>query len=275
MEVKKLPAHVLTTIGIGSVYPVYFPENLEELKSILKSEKVYIIGGGSNTVLPEKIESKIVSLRKFKKIKIKRNSIILGAGVSLSEVLKLQIKENFSLFEIFAGIPRATVGGLVAQNAGAFGREIKDFLEKVVYLDLDSYEVATLKNFSSFSYRKSPFPKKGVVLETEFKIEKDNHVKEKIKKFVFFRLSKQPPFYLQTAGSTFKNPLGDSAGKLLDLVGMKGFKVGGVKFSEIHANFCINEKGSFEEFKKLISIAKERVKEKFNVELELEVKIPR
>ena len=131
MDVKKLPAKAITTIGIGSVYPVYFPESTEELRSILKSEKVYILGGGSNTVLAERIESKLVSLKRFKKVEIKENSIVLGAGVSLPEILKLQIKEKFSLFEFLAGIPKATVGGLEALNAGAFGKEVKDFLEPI------------------------------------------------------------------------------------------------------------------------------------------------
>ena len=274
MDVKKLPAKAITTIGIGSVYPIYFPESIEELKSILKSEKVYILGGGSNTVLPERIENKLVSLKKFKKVEIKKNSIVLGAGVSLPEILKLQIKEKFSLFEFLAGIPKATVGGLVAQNAGAFGKEVKDFLVEITFLDINTLEVVILKDFTEFSYRKSPFPGKGVVLQAEFRIKRDRNVKKQIEHYVTLRLSKQPPFYLRTAGSTFKNPHEGSAGRLLDLAGLKGFKIGGVKFSEIHANFCVNEGGSFEEFKELISTAKMEVKKKFNVELELEVKIP-
>jgi UDP-N-acetylmuramate dehydrogenase len=275
LEVKNLPAQVLTTIGIGSVYPVYFPKNIEELKSILKNEKVYILGGGSNTVLPERIESKLVSLKKFKKVEVKKNSIVLGAGVSLPEILKFQIKENFSLFEFLAGIPKATVGGLVAQNAGAFGKEVKDFLVKITFLDINTLKVVTMKDFTEFSYRKSPFPEKGIVLQAEFRIKRDRNVKRQIEHYVALRLLKQPPFYLRTAGSTFKNPYGDSAaGRLLDLAGLKGFRVGGVRFSEIHANFCVNEGGTFEEFRKLISIAKLEVKKKFNVELELEVKVP-
>jgi len=131
-----------------------------------------------------------------------------------------------------------------------------------------------LKDFAEFSYRKSPFPGKGIVLQAEFRIKRDRNVKEQIEHFVTLRLSKQPPFYLRTAGSTFKNPHEGSAGRLLDLAGLKGFKIGGVKFSEVHANFCVNEGGSFEEFKELISTAKMKVKKKFNVELELEVKIP-
>ncbi|MEO2069488.1 MAG: UDP-N-acetylmuramate dehydrogenase [Desulfurobacteriaceae bacterium] len=274
MEVKELPAKVLTTIGIGSSYPVFFPKDVSELKSLLKNEKVFVIGGGSNTVLPPKIESKLVSLKHFKKVEFREDSILLGAGVLLREIIKLQIKKGFSLFEFLAGVPKATVGGLVAQNAGAFGKEIKERLLEVIFLDLETFEIVSLKDFENFSYRSSPFPEKGIILEAKFKITRNKKVKEEIKRFIFTRLSKQPPFFVRTSGSTFKNPKGFSAGKLLDMAGFKGFKVGKVKFSEFHANFCINEGGSFEDFKTLVELAKKKVKEKFNVNLDLEVKIP-
>jgi UDP-N-acetylmuramate dehydrogenase len=273
LEVRELPAKELTTIGIGSSYPVYFPENLEELKGLLKNEDVFIIGGGSNTVLSERPKRKIVSLKNFRKILIEKDKITVGAGVRLRELLALQIQKKFSLFEFLAGIPKATVGGLIAQNAGAFGCEIKDRLVEVKFLSRETLQLEVLRDFSEFSYRKSPFPELGAVVEATFKISPLEMIKEEIKKFVNLRLKKQPPFYLRTAGSTFKNPPGDSAGRLLDLAGLKGFRVGGVKFSELHANFIINEGGSFEEFLELVRIGKEKVKGKFKKNLKLEVKV--
>ncbi|TCK06296.1 UDP-N-acetylmuramate dehydrogenase [Phorcysia thermohydrogeniphila] len=273
MEVRELSAKELTTIGIGSSYPVYFPENLEELKSLLRNEDIFIIGGGSNTVLSEKLNRKFVSLRKFRNILLEEDRITVGAGVKLSELLALQIQKKFSLFEFLAGIPKATVGGLVAQNAGAFGHEIKDRLVEVKFLSRETLEVEVLRDFSEFGYRKSPFPELGAVVEATFKIFHSQKVKEEMKKFVSLRLEKQPPFYLRTAGSTFKNPPGDSAGRLLDLAGLKGFSVGGVKFSEFHANFIVNEGGSFSEFLELVEMGRKKVKEKFGVDLELEVRV--
>ena len=274
MEVRELSAKELTTIGIGSSYPVYFPENLEELKSLLKNEDVFIIGGGSNTVLSERLKGKLVSLRKFRNILLEKDKIAVGAGVKLGELLALQIQKNFSLFEFLAGIPKATVGGLVAQNAGAFGSEIKNRLIEIKFLSRETLQVEILRDFSEFGYRKSPFPELGAVIEATFRISPSQKIKEEIKRFVNLRLKKQPPFYLKTAGSTFKNPPGDSAGRLLDLAGLKGFRVGGVKFSEFHANFVINEGGTFKDFIQLVKIGRERVRELFGTNLELEVKIP-
>ena len=273
MELRELSAKKLTTIGIGSSYPVYFPENLEELRSLLKNEDVIVIGGGSNTVLPERLEKKLFSLEKFKKLSLEGDRLTVGAGVRLRELLAFQIRKGFSLFEFLAGIPKATVGGLVAQNAGAFGREVKERLIEVKFLSKETLQLEVLRDFSGFGYRQSPFPEIGVIVEVTFKVSPSQRVKEEVKKFVKLRLKKQPPFYLKTAGSTFKNPPGSSAGRLLDLAGLKGFRVGGVRFSELHANFVVNEGGSFGEFVLLVETGRKKVRELFGVDLELEVKL--
>jgi UDP-N-acetylmuramate dehydrogenase len=91
---------------------------------------------------------------------------------------------------------------------------------------------------------------------------------------VNLRLKKHPPFYLKTAGSTFKNPSGFSAGKLLDECGFRGFKLKNLKFSEVHANFLINEGGApFSEFLEIVEIAREKVKDQKGVDLKLEVRV--
>ncbi len=275
MIVKNLPASVVTTAGIGGICRVYFPENIEELKKIVKNEDFYVLGGGSNTICSDSPRKIAVSLKKFQNIEFKGSLLKLGAGVGLRKIISLQLKKGFKLFEFLAGIPKATVGGLVAQNAGAYGVEIRDFLEEVEFLEFSSEEVVTIKDFSEFAYRTSPFPERGIVLSATFRIAPCSpvEIRKRVCSFVNKRLTVHPPFYLKTAGSTFKNPPGKSAGKLLDLAGMRGFKFGRVKFSEVHANFLINKGGSFKEFSELISIAKERVKKFFGVELELEVKV--
>ncbi len=275
MEVRVLPASSITTAGIGGVCRVFFPKSVDELRSIVEGENFYVLGGGSNIIcsnFPGKIA---VSLEKFRDIEFDGGFLKLGAGVKLREVISLQMRKGFRLFEFLAGIPRATVGGLVAQNAGAYGFEVKDFLEEVKFFDLSTGDVVTLRDFSKFGYRSSPFPESGIVLSATFKFDpcSRREIRRQVALFVEKRLRFHPPFYLKTAGSTFKNPPGDSAGRLLDLVGMKGFGVGGVKFSEVHANFLINEGGSFEEFMELVSIAKDRVRRAFGLELELEVKL--
>lgn len=275
MKVKILKPEEITTIGVGAPRKVYFPENLRELRSLLK-ENLPVIGGGSNSVLSDS-KLPLISTTFLKEIRFEDGKLTLGAGVKLSQVLKLQQKEKFSLFEFLAGIPRATVGGIVAQNAGAFGREVKEFLESVTYMEKKTGELLIFKREEIeklFSYRKTPFPEIGTVISATFRIKPAKNVKEKIEEFVKLRLSKQPPFYLKTAGSTFKNPPDYSAGKLLDEAGLKGFGIGDISFSNIHANFTVNKgKASFSEFLELISLARNKVKKLFHVELELEIKI--
>lgn len=275
MKVRILTPEELTTIGIGVPRKVYFPENLGELRSLLR-ENFPILGGGSNTVLSDS-KTPLISTAFLNEIKLENGKITLGAGVKLSQVLKLQQRKKFSLFEFLAGVPRATVGGLIAQNAGAFGSEVKDFLESVRYLDRETGEVIELteKEIKKlFKYRETPFPKIGAVLFATFRIKRCENVKTRIEKFVKLRLSKQPHFFTKTAGSTFKNPPKDSAGRLLDLAGLKGFSVGRVYFSELHANFTVNRGGAeFSEFLELITVARDKVKSLFQVKLELEVRI--
>jgi len=265
----------ITTIGVGAPRKVYIPENLLELRSLLK-EGLKVIGGGSNAILSDG-GAPLISLERFKNVEFRGNFLTLGAGVRLSEVLKLQLLKKFSLFEFLSGIPRATVGGLVAQNAGAFGREIGEFLYSVEYLNLETGKILRLdrgKILNSFGYRSSPFPGKGAVISATFKITSDRDIRRKVESIVKERLTKHPPFYLKTAGSTFKNPKGFSAGKLLDECGFRGFKLKNLKFSEIHANFLINEGGApFSEFLEIVEIAREKVRNLKGVELELEVKI--
>lgn len=275
MKLKVLSAEELTTIGVGAPRKVYFPESVGELRSLLR-DNFPVIGGGSNSVLSDR-KTPLISTSFLKSVEFKENQITLGAGVKLSEVLKLQQKRGFSLFEFLAGIPRATVGGLVAQNAGAFGREVKDLLVSVTYVERETGEIKTMERDEikrTFEYRKTPFPEKGVILSAVFNIRPLQFAKEEIRKFIMLRLLKQPPFYLKTAGSTFKNPSNQSAGKLLDVAGLKGTSVGNLEFSRRHANFIINKgKSRYDDLVTLVDIAREKVKKLFKVDLELEIKI--
>ena len=271
---KVLSKRELTTLGISGKHWVFFPENEDELlKSLEKTSHFCVLGKGSNVVINENFSLPFISLSRFNKVEISKETIRLGAGVSLKRIMREQIRRNFSLFEFLAGIP-ATVGGMVAQNAGAYGKEVKDFLVEVVYFDVKERDVKTLTNFSEFSYRKSPFPEKGIVIEAVFRIKRCERIRELIKHFLRKRMETQPPFWERTAGSTFKNPPGEKAGKLLEECGMKGFKLGSLKFSEKHANFLINTGGAtFSEFKDITNIARERVEKRFGILLDFEVRI--
>ncbi|OMH41282.1 UDP-N-acetylmuramate dehydrogenase [Desulfurobacterium indicum] len=273
MKIKELSGKELTTIGIGGLFPVFFPESEQELFQ-LASKKIFVIGGGSNLVLPDKSNLKFVSLSKFKKFRLNGNSLFVQSGVKIKEILNLQIKKQFSLFEFLAGIPEVTVGGAVFQNAGAFGKETAEFIKSVRYIDSKGV-LKELNDVSNFGYRISPFKSGEMIISVEFEVSPSNYVKDTIKRFVRERLDRHPSFYLKTAGSTFKNPGGYSAGFLIEKVGLKGFSIGDLKVSEKHANFLINKgRATFSDFCKIVDVIKNRVFNTFGVELELEVKIP-
>jgi len=166
------------------------------------------------------------------------------------------------------------VGGAVSMNAGAFGVETSDFLKEVYFLSWDGELVKAQKEELEFSYRKSPFPQLGIVYKVVFEFEFSKEpIREDYARIRQIRKEKQP-INLPTSGSTFKNPKGDYAGRLLEKVGLKGFRLKELAFSEKHANFLVNlGNANFSEVRDLIDLAKERVFNAFGVILEEEVKL--
>ncbi len=270
MAWKTLDLKRITTLALEGKVKVFFSSSPSEIKSVLADEP-FILGGGSNVAVNPSTK-KILLKPVNEEIKLLNDVIILGCSVNISKIIKLQIKKGFSLFEFLAGVPRATVGGSVFMNAGAFGSEVSDKLLWVELISREDIKRVDRENLS-FSYRRSSI--NALVWRAAFKIKREKAlaVKNKVKRVIFERLKKHPPFYLKTAGSTFKNPTGQSAGRLLEFAGFKGFKVGGLKFSQRHANFLINEgSGTFRDFVEITTAARDRVKELCDLELELEIK---
>ncbi|MFN4012801.1 MAG: UDP-N-acetylmuramate dehydrogenase [Aquificaceae bacterium] len=282
MFIKNLELWPYTTIRIGGK-ALYFcePRNLEELRYALffaldKSLPLFILGRGSNTIFGD-FEGLVISMRRFEGFGVKREGdlfhITAQAGVLLSKLIHLSLKEGLEGFYRLVGFP-ATVGGAIAMNAGAFGYEISEHLREVAFLDWDGQLHIAKKEELSFSYRSSSFPELGVVLMGAFAVPRaKGDIREEYKAIKERRVSKQP-LNLPTCGSTFKNPPGHFAGKLLEEVGMKGYRVGDVAFSEKHANFLINlGRGTYEQVLKIIQEAKRRVFESFGISLEEEVRL--
>ena len=159
-------------------------------------------------------------------------------------------------------------------NAGAFGVEMKDFILEVTYLDWSGELRKIAREGLEFSYRSSPFPRKGIVVSCLLRLRRSEEpVSEDYNRIRRLRRSTQP-INVPTSGSTFKNPLPHKAGELLERVGMKGCRLGGVAFSEKHSNFLVNlGEGSIEDVKALIEEAKRRVYEEFGIDLEEEVRL--
>lgn len=271
-----------TTIRIGGIASYFFePKSLEELKysllfSLEKAIPIFVLGRGSNTIFGN-FHGLVLSMRAFDGVKViqrgEKGIIIAQAGVKLSKLISLSVRENWEGLYRLVGFP-ATVGGAVAMNAGAFGYEISQNLREVVFINWEGRIERAKREDLEFSYRSSPFPKLGIVLSALFEVSRARErVREEYKRIKDIRLSKQP-INMPTCGSTFKNPAGDYAGRLLEKVGMKGYRIGDVAFSEKHANFLVNlGRGSYEEVIKIIQEAKRRVFESFGIKLEEEVKL--
>ena len=258
---------------------MYEPENVEELKDLLKNFedkniKYYILGGGSNVILPdENFNGAIIKLA-LKDLEIKDDIAFVGAGYNLNIFIKKIIDEGYTNLANLYGIP-GTVGGAIRGNAGANGSEIFDDLLSVLVLQDNDVKLINAHNITH-SYRHTSFKENNdIIFGGVFKLEKGDTKKawEIINENLEKRKNSQPLEY-PSAGSVFKNPDGLSAGKLIDECGLKGYKVGGAQISKKHANFIINlDNATSSDIISLIEIVKEKVKKEKGIDLELEQEI--
>ena len=271
-----------TTYGIGGPAEIMvFPENKTDLIQIIRTARkmnqpVSILGSGSNILISDNgIKGVVISLKNtLKLIEIENQKLYAECGSMLGRIVKQAVKHNLIGLENLNGIP-GTLGGALVMNAGAWGGEISENLVQVELIDEDGKLRYLQKNEINFSYRQSSFNKKDILLSAEFLLKKAD--KEFINKnFVEAQTGRKStqPLNKRSAGSLFKNPKGHSAGKLIDESGLKGFSIGQAKISDKHANFFINEgNASSKDMLQLIKKAHQTVKEKFNINLELEVKL--
>ncbi len=274
--IKNYPLKKLTTIKVGGNALFFFaPEKIEEIfEAINFSEKnsvpIFILGGGSNCIFGDGIiERLIISMSNLKEIKVEENKIIVEAGVKTQKILKECEDKNLSGLEFIAGVP-ATIGGMIYMNFGSMGKEICEYLKRLRVIK--GKEIKTLeKDELKFSYRKGI--QDGIIIRAEFELEiKDKkEIKELKRKVISLRKEKQP-IDKKTSGCIFKNPPKNFAGKLIEECGLKGKRIGDAMVSLKHANFIENiGNARFEDVKNLIEYIKEKVYEKFEINLEEEV----
>jgi len=280
--IKEILLKNYTTMGIGGCVPYLIsPRSIEENLEIAlflqkNSIKYKIIGGGSNIIADDKnYTTPVISLDHLKKISInKKNSIESSAGLPLSHLCSFATTNSLTGLEWLVGIP-GTVGGAVKMNAGAFHNEIKDTIESVTLLDSYHTIVKITRDELTFAYRKSFLNPNDIVLETEFTCMPENPalIHQKLELFQNHRLHTQP-LTEKSAGCIFKNPPGISAGKLIDQLGLTGFRIGGAVISEKHANFIVNRHNAvFSDILQLIDYIKDKVAENYHCELENEVEL--
>lgn len=281
---KNFPLREKTTIKIGGVAKLFFvPNSVDELREYLpklvSDYRLYFLGGGSNTIFGN-FKGVVISSEKLKGFKVLKETdggILLEvlSGTPLRELIPLSIKGNYCGLETLFGIPRITIGGAVAMNAGAYGSEISKTVRGIFYIDPSTGE-EIFEEKPLFGYRFSEFPEKGFITKVYLFLERCNcDLKRKLRELNLKR-KKSQPLEFPTSGSTFKNPSGDYAGRLLQAVGLRGFCTESrLCFSEKHANFLVNKekRATFGEVLELINLAKERVCKEFSIRLEEEVKI--
>jgi len=248
-----------------------------ELLNLLSSSNVpwVVLGEGSNTIVYDKgISGVVISTKKLKKIEIiDETKVLAESGAILGTILNKTIKAGLTGFEFAAGIP-GTVGGGIFMNAGANDGEIKDVVD-TVWIWLRGEEIALSRSEIKFEYRKSHLPQGSVITKAMFKLEQGNSSESarSVKDYMTKRNLTQP-IKMSNTGSIFKNPPQIAAGQLIEELGLKGFGIGGAKFSDLHANFIVNSgNATARDVLELIETAKREALLQRGIKLETEVRV--
>ncbi|MBQ3475304.1 MAG: UDP-N-acetylmuramate dehydrogenase [Bacilli bacterium] len=269
-----------TTYKVGGECSLFVtPSSIDNLICLLKklkelNIKYKILGNGSNVIFSSnKYDGVIINLCKINKVEIYGEKVYVEAGYSLIKLTNLCANNGLSGIEFASGIPGA-VGGAIYMNAGAYKSDMSEIIEDVTILD-ENLNIKTLKKDElDFSYRHSIFMEKNyIILSTVINLNKGK--KEDIVELMNNRRQRRiesQPLEYPSAGSVFRNPSETIfSGKLIEDLGLKGYSIGGAKVSEKHANFIVNyNNATAEDIMSLISFIKEKVKEKYNIELKVE-----
>lgn len=277
---EKLKDHTSFKLG-GPCEILITPTSDEEVITSVKLCKkwdvpFFIIGNGSNLIIKDGgFKGVIIKLTSLKDIICAGEKVVAKAGATLASVSAVALKNSLKGMEFASGIP-GTVGGAIAMNAGAYGGEMKDILEsvKVINEQGEIFDIA-LRDLE-LGYRTSIVQKNNyIVLEAVFSLEigNESEIRDRMNDLNTRRKDKQPLSY-PSAGSTFKRPPNNFAGKLIEDAGLKGYSVGGAMVSEKHAGFVINyDNATANDVLTLIGKVQEKIKDTYDIELETEVKI--
>ena len=262
----------------GAIKKVALPKSVEELITLLESEEYELVLGNCSNVLfsSDFINKNIILTKNISKYKIDETKVFVCAGTRGPIVAKECQKLGLTGFEFLVGFP-GSFGGMIYMNASAHNQAIADTFISARVFNLRTKEVETLsKEEMNFEYRKTKVSSgKYIVLDSIFELNKGNQEKidEIIERNIEFRKNRQPSLKYGNAGSTFKNPENDSAGRLLDLCEFKGQKEGGAMVFENHANFVINiDNATSLDVLTLMHKMYSKVKEKYRIELQPEIK---
>ncbi len=268
--------HTTFKIG-GKISGVFFPETLEDFVRVLDENKcIKVFGNLSNTLISDDGYSKpIILTTKMNSIKFEGNRVVVGCGVKGPKLAQQVCKAGLSGLEFMIGFP-GSVGGEVCMNASANSQAVSDKLVYATCYSKTQGVVKFSKEEMEFGYRTSRCQFEDlIVLEVEFELDSKpvEEIQSHMEENLAFRKAHQPSLALPNCGSIFKNPIGDSAGRLLDSVGVKELSVGGVRVWENHANFIVNHQGGTSlDVLSLMYKMYTLVKDRYNIELEPEIR---
>jgi len=276
------PMRQFTSIKLGGPAEcLLFPKDVNELKKVIRFARrkkipFFILGKGTNLIVRDKgVRGWVINLtRGMKKITMDGEMVEAEAGVPLQRLVQFSIQKGLSGLEPFFGIP-GTVGGGLAMNAGAWGAELKDVLLSMTLMKEGGKIIERPRSRLRFSYRGLALPPSWIILKGRFRLKKGRkeEILERVKSYSEMRKRKQPLDF-PSAGSVFKNPKEGPAGKWIEEVGLKGFRIGQAMVSDRHANFIINlGKAKAEEVIHLMEFIEKKIYEEKGISLEREVKV--
>ncbi|MDQ0198502.1 UDP-N-acetylmuramate dehydrogenase [Neobacillus ginsengisoli] len=281
---KNEPLAYHTTIKIGGPADIFIePSSVDNLKKVMKVVRNHnlqwrAIGRGSNLLVSDKgIEGVVIKLGTgLDQMAINDKELTVGGGHSLVSLATIISKKGYTGLEFASGIP-GSVGGAVYMNAGAHGSDISNILNAAHVLFEDGSMEWLSKEEMGFTYRTSVLQKirPGIVVEAVFNLSEGDKavIVSQMQKNKDYRKDTQP-WNFPCAGSIFRNPLPNYAGKLIEVAGLKGHSIGGAKISEMHGNFIVNAgNATAGDVLSLIQFVKDTIYNLYEIKMETEVEI--
>ena len=270
-----------TYFGIGGEATAYVEiSTVSELAALAHFHRqwdvpIAVIGRGSNLLVSD-TGFKGIGVRlvgELAKLEIDRNVVSVGAGLSLPRLSKTMARNGLSGVEFALGIP-GSVGGALIMNAGAWGSSFGDVVRNVTVMTDAGDLVELTQAEANFEYRHSGLDAYFCVTGATLKLEHGDidTITERMQAFYKQKVATQP-FAEENAGCMFKNPPGDSAGRLIDMSGLKGYRIGGAEVSTVHGNFILNtDNATAADVLNLVAYIQQQVREKTGISLQTEVK---
>jgi len=271
-----------TWYGLGGAADYFIrPNTLKQLKDVVRRCKknripIYVMGFGSNLLIGDNgLRGVVIKLEseQFTQMEFDGTEVTAWAGAELSKLVLTCVEKGLSGIEALTGIP-GSVGGAVKTNAGGNFGDFGSAIKTVTLMDGDGNIFEKSKPELVFDYRRTNIEAKFILSAKLQLSESDSEQIMRTVKEIWIYKKNNQPLNTKNSGCIFKNPRGSSAGALIDRAGLKGLRIGGAVVSEKHANFIIAEKGcKSSDVMKLIDTIKQKIKEQFDTELELEVEI--